>query len=123
VEHPFVDAPMKIVVVSWKSSGDKAFQRKDLDIKVKCRFCFKAEAVGFWSCPCDLRWHSCETRRYLCKHVGQVQAPADIADVQRRPSQSSRARERNAGETAPDYETLVADDLKRARKRNDVGSN
>ena len=41
-----------------------AFQRTDLDVNTKCRFCFKHYAVKLRHCECGSLWHSCDVHKH-----------------------------------------------------------
>ena len=41
------------------SSRDGSFQRRDLDLKVKCAFCSCIKPCRSWQCPCKMPWHAC----------------------------------------------------------------
>ena len=44
-----------------ESSHIAAFQRNDLDRRLKCGFCNKFNPVRKWKCPCFKPWHVCST--------------------------------------------------------------
>ena len=44
-----------------ESSHIAAFQRYDLDRRLKCGFCKKLNPVRKWQCPCFKPWHMCNT--------------------------------------------------------------
>ena len=41
------------------SSHGGSFQRRDLDLKVKCAFCSCRKPCRTWQCPCKMPWHAC----------------------------------------------------------------
>ena len=93
-----------------------SFQYHDLDVKNKCIHCSKTSAVKDWYCYCGKRWYACAVHSKsvaLCSVLPQNNVQATGQGVT---SSSSRPK-RQPVESAHEYNELLTEDLRRARKR------
>ena len=60
-----------------ESSQRGAFQRRDLDIKLKCGFCQKSSPVRTWKCQCGTQWHTCAMHRGGYMQMQELMPPGE----------------------------------------------
>ena len=95
------------------------FQYDDLDLKIKCIHCSSKSVVKDWTCCCGIRWYACTKHSksaVLCSVLPQdrVQATGQGA--------TSGGLKRKLAEHSHDYDELLSEDLRRARKRCSVST-
>jgi hypothetical protein len=103
-----------------QASNIASFQRKDLDIKVRCRFCLKHESVKRWRCACGVMWHTCVNHSsHYCGDDSALKRKSSIdPDIKSDPEK----RARNAsGFAEPDYDALLASDTRKAKEKKQRG--
>jgi hypothetical protein len=99
----------------WQASNIASFQRKDLDIKVRCRFCLKHEAVKRWRCACGVIWHTCAI--HSCHYCGDDTTLKRTFAIDSDTETGQEKHARNAtGMAEPDYDALLASDTRRAKE-------
>ena len=88
---------------------------KDLDIKVRCRFCLKHEAVKRWRCACGVIWHTCAI--HSCHYCGDDTTLKRKLPIDPDTDTGQEKHARNAtGMAEPDYNALLASDTRRAKE-------
>jgi hypothetical protein len=103
-----------------QASNIASFQRKDLDIKVRCRFCLKHEAAKRWLCACGVMWHTCVNHsRHYCGDDSALKRKVPI-DPDSESVQGKSAR-KATGSVEPDYDALLASDTRKANERMQRG--
>ncbi len=56
-------------------STNTAFQRIELDRKVRCTHCYHYQPVKLWNCECNVKWHLCQVHAAPNTCVAMVTAP------------------------------------------------
>ena len=101
-----------------ESSLRNSFQRRDLDLKIKCMFCKKRIPVKSWSCACASQWHACPVHyRHYRPNTGDNTCP-DSHPLKGQPSNHARGngiKRKRAGGHLADYDAMLDDDLRRAK--------
>ena len=95
------------------------FQYDDLDLKIKCIHCSSKSVVKDWTCCCGMRWHACTKHSksvVLCSVLPQDSVQATGQGV------TSGGLKRKPAEHSQDYNELLSEDLRRARKRRSVST-
>ena len=101
-------------VIKSRPSTLSRFQYDDLDLKIKCIHCSSKSVVKDWTCCCGIRWYACTKHSksaVLCSVLPQDSVQATGQGV------TSGGLKRKPAEHSHDYDELLSEDLRRARKR------
>ena len=97
-----------------ESSQRGTFQRRDMDLKIKCSFCCKSNPVKTWKCQCGSQWHTCVQHRggYLmnsCMSTGEFPLTGQPLKGQlpRIPTTGKRVTDRPKGEVVESKKARV----------------
>jgi hypothetical protein len=99
-------------------STNEKFQTFDLDKKILCKACKKPKPVKDWTCVCGAKWHTCSTHRAYAQCSEEQDASISAtAQGQSLGTLTSKPPKRKTCGHGDDYETLLAEDEKRAKQK------
>ena len=102
-------------------SSNIGFQRYDLDVKVRCRFCLHLYPAKAWDCSCGMPWHYCDMHKanYCNRALKGKRPTGDNGNnpLNNNPNKLGRCKETGTptGRPQPDYQALLECDTRRAQ--------